>query len=87
MPIVRTKGVCSLSSKVFMLDSFGAKPLKAKEHKMRMVGPGGLEPGAKHAVMSNESPTLAADTTPVAAAIKCRSIDLRSTSERTGNRS
>jgi hypothetical protein len=40
MPIVRTKGVCSLSSKVFMLDSFGAKPLKAKEHKMRMVGLG-----------------------------------------------
>ncbi len=26
---------------------FGVKPLKTKEHKMRMVGPGGLEPPTK----------------------------------------
>jgi hypothetical protein len=34
----------SLSSKGITLDNFGAKALKANEHKQRMVGPGGLEP-------------------------------------------
>jgi hypothetical protein len=65
-----------------------------------MVGLGGLEPGAKHAVVSNESPIqadwyeipesgLQAGKGPPLAdyANKYRSIDLRPPSERTGNRS
>ena len=34
----------SLSNLGIRLDNFGAKPLKTHQHKMRMVGPGGLEP-------------------------------------------
>jgi hypothetical protein len=33
-----------LSSMGILLDSFGAKPLRANELQARMVGPGGLEP-------------------------------------------
>ena len=36
----------SLSNLGIRLDNFGAKPLKTHQHKMRMVGPGGLEPPA-----------------------------------------
>jgi hypothetical protein len=33
-----------LSSAGILLDNFGAKYLKNKKHKMRLVGPAGLEP-------------------------------------------
>jgi hypothetical protein len=36
-----------LSSTGIRLDNFGANSLKWLEHKMRMVGPGGLEPPTK----------------------------------------
>jgi hypothetical protein len=40
----RSNGQVFLSNLGIRLDNFGAKALKMLEHKMRMVGPGGLEP-------------------------------------------
>jgi hypothetical protein len=37
----------SLSNLGIRLDNFGTKLLKTYQHKMRMVGPGGLEPPTK----------------------------------------
>ena len=45
----------SLSNPGIRLDNFGAKLLKTKEHKMRMVGPAGLEPAAKRLWLDAQS--------------------------------
>ena len=77
---LRSVDIATLDATTF-LKRFSPKAGKSPLDTDCVVGLGGLEPGAKHAVVSNES------LAPTSAAIKCRSIDLRSVSERTGNRS